>query len=246
MAGLAYCLLLLIATVLSLPARAGTGERTRLYTDPDPDSPGGIEGRVAHPAKKLMQVLAIPPDAPEKVYKGEITGPDKQGFKFSGLPMRRYDLILIYDDDIYEGLQLKRGESTLTAEDLELIDRIIQKSEPFFTRKTIHRVMGETGNGNMARCICTFLRDKKSTAYMDKEQAALSRSGAFRRDFKLVLLKDVGPGWQITRTRSLYPIWDHQKRDRAPAHHYSEALSRIRVADGVKKVGELDLRKQPD
>ena len=79
------------------------------------------------------------------------------------------------------------------------------------------------------------------TAYMDGEQAALSKSGAFRRDFKLVILKDVGPGWQISRTRSLYPIWDHQKRSTPPRHHFSEALGRVRVADGVKELGELDL-----
>lgn len=232
---------LLLAAGVAIGATASSAplERSRLYTKPDPASPGGISGTISKPSRKIEQVLAIPADAPEKVYLGTIDG--SNGFRFTGLPMRRYDLVVIYDDEIYEGLQLHRGESTLSAEDLKSIDAIIQKSEPFFTKKFIHRVMGETGNGNMARCICTFLRDKKSTAYMDKEQAALSKSGAFRRDFKLVLLKDVGPGWQISRARSLYPIWDHQKRDTAPGHHFSNSLARVRVADSVKDLGEIDL-----
>ena len=233
--------LLLVASLVAGSAFAAPLERSRLYTKPDPASPGGITGTISKPSQKIEQILAIPADAPEKVYKGTVEG--SNGFRFTGLPMRKYDLIVIYENDIYEGLQLLRGESTLSSEDLKLIDAIIQKSEPFFTKKFIHRVMGETGNGNMARCICTFLRDKKSIAYMDKEQAALSKSGAFRRDFKLVLLKDVGPGWQITRTRSLYPIWDHQKRDTAPQHHFSESLARVRVADKVKDLGKLDLSK---
>lgn len=231
--------LLLVASLVAGSAFAAPLERSRLYTKPDPASPGGITGTISKPSQKIEQILAIPADTPEKVYKGTVEG--SNGFRFTGLPMRKYDLIVIYENDIYEGLQLQRGESTLSSEDLKLIDAIIQKSEPFFTKKFIHRVMGETGNGNMARCICTFLRDKKSTAYMDGEQAALSKSGAFRRDFKLVLLKDVGPGWQITRTRSLYPIWDHQKRDTAPRHHFSESLARVRVADSVKDLGEIDL-----
>ena len=237
-------LLALFALLLAPLAHAQKPlERSKLYTKPDPQASGGIKGSIGKPDLPIEQILAIPADAPEKVYKGELIDSDRRGFEFTGLPMRKYDLIVIFKNSLYEGLQLHRGESTLSSEDLKLIDAIIQKSEPFFTRKFIHRVMGETGNGNMARCICTFLRDKKSIAYMDKEQATLSKSGAFRRDFKLVLLKDVGPGWQITRTRSLYPIWDHQKRDTAPQHHFSESLARVRVADKVKDLGKLDLSK---
>ena len=39
----------------------------------------------------------------------------------------------------------------------------------------------------------------------------------FRRTFKLVLLKDVGPGWQIARARDLYPVWVDPKRAAAAA-----------------------------
>lgn len=222
---------------------ATAGERTRLYTDPDPASAGGIEGRVIDPARPLVQVLAIPADAPELVYEGEISGADRQSFRFSGLPMRNYDLVAIYDDAFYEGLQLKRGESTLTAEDSQAIDTAIQKSEPFFPKKIIHRLSGETGDGNLARCICTFLRDRTSEAYWDKEQAAISKTGAWRRTFKLLMLKDVGPGWQIVRARDLYPVWTDPAAPKKaqPQHHHSPALQRIRVADSIKNIGDLKL-----
>ena len=63
----------------------------------------------------------------------------------------------------------------------------------------------------------------------------------FRRTFKLVMLKDVGPGWQIVRTRDLYPIWTPPAGAR-PSHHYSRDLSRIRVADRIKQLGPLQLK----
>lgn len=218
------------------------GERTRLYTAPDPASAGGIEGKVANPSRPLLEILAIPADAPEQVYEGQISGPDRKSFRFTGLPMRSYDLVAIYEDEFYEGLQLKRGESTLTEEDQQLIEAAIQKSEPFFLKKVVHRLNGETGDGNVARCICTFLRDQKSEAYMDKEQAKISATGAWRRTFKLLILKDVGPGWQIVRARDLYPVWADPKKA-ACSHHYAASLQRIRVADSVKNIGELDLSK---
>jgi hypothetical protein len=64
----------------------------------------------------------------------------------------------------------------------------------------------------------------------------------FRRTFKLVLLKDVGPGWQIARARDLYPVWVNPKST-LPVHHFSSAISQIRVADQIKDLGTLDLTR---
>ena len=216
-------------------------ERTRLYTEPDPSAPGGIEGRIARPPRPIEQILAIPCDAPKKVYKGEISGTDRRSFKFAGLPMRKYDLIVVFENSFYEGLQLNRGESTLTDKDREQIKAIIDKSEPYFPNKIIHRVEGKTGRGNMARCICTFFRAKGSELMWEKWEGKWSRDD-FRRTFKLVILKQVGPGWQVVRMRDLYPVWVSPHCIR-PKHHYSKALSGIRVADKVKNLGELDISK---
>ena len=225
----------------AIPKFDESNERIKLYTKPDPSSAGGIEGKIVGVTKPIRQILAIPPDAPEKVYRGTVGGPEQRSFNFTGLPIRKYDLIVIFDDAMYEGLQLHRGESTLVPGDKDKVKAIIDKSEPFFTKKVIHRLEGETGRGNFSRCICTFIREKSSITYIDPKNAAKSGSGAFRRTFKLVMLKDVGPGWQIVRARDLYPIWADPKQG-LPRHYFHKSLSRIRVADAVKDLGDIDLK----
>ena len=148
--------------------------------------------------------------------------------------MRKYDLILIQDRHFFEGLQLMRGDSTLTATDKEKVNASIQKSEPFFPKKFIHRLEGVTGRGNECRAICTYLRDKPS------EHTFSANRAGHRRTFKLVMLKDVGPGWQIVRSRDLFPIWATDA-NKLPTHHFEKSLSRIRVADKVKDIGEIRL-----
>jgi len=223
--------LLLAGMAISLPAAE---ERYRLYTKPDSSAGGGIRGSVSRPSIPIAQILAIPPDEPRLVYKGTVSGSQNRHFEFTGLPMRRYDLVVIYDTQFYEGLRLQREDSTLTSNDKKKIDWIIQKSEPFFTVKIIHRLAGTTGRGNFARCICTFLRDRKSEAYSGGEIAG------YRRTFKLVTLKDVGPGWQIVRTRDLYPL-TVPPSDARPKHHFSSSIQGIRVSDYVKDLGAVDL-----
>jgi len=206
-------------------------ERIRLYTMPDPANPGGLKGRIAHPELPIEQILAMPDVNPEELYAGEITGPKRDTFQFTGLPAGKYDLVVIYDSSFYEGLQLNRDTSTLTPDDRKNIEAAIQKSEPFFSKKVVHRVEGLTGRSSAARGICTYLRDKGSSERAD-----------FRRTYKLVILKDVGPGWQIVRARDLYPVWT-DPRHALPPHHFSAALNQLRVADQMKDLGEIDLAR---
>ena len=74
---------------------------------------------------------------------------------------------------------------------------------------------------------------------LDTYKGEFSRADS-RRTFKLVILKDVGPGWQVTRARDLYPVWVKSK-NALPQHHFSEKLSQIRVADEIKDIGTLSL-----
>ena len=214
-------------------------ERTRLYTKLDPANAGGLKGHIVKPETAIEEILALPAENPEEVYEGVLSGPKRDRFEFKGLPVGKYDLVVIYPAAFYEGLQLTRDASTLTPDDLKKIDMSIQKSEPFFTRKIIHRVEGETGRASGARCICTYLRDKGSELLMETFEGKSSR-GDFRRTFKLVLLKDVGPGWQIVRARDLYPVWVNPKSS-LPEHHFSGALKQLRVADQMKDLGDLDV-----
>lgn len=224
-------LLLLIPLLLSLAGTA-TAERDRLYSDPDPASPGGIKGRILRPALTVRQVLAVPTDEPRLVYEAQLSGEGQREFLFTGLPMRKYDLVVIYDDAFYEGLVLCREGDTLTAEDRTKIEATIQKAEPYFTKRITHRMEGTTGRGNLSRALCTFLRDRASTNGED-----------YRRTFRLFILKDVGPGWQVVRSRDLYPIWTTPNHA-TPAHHFDEKLSQIRVTDSVKDLGPITLLGQ--
>ncbi|MEM7396216.1 MAG: hypothetical protein AAF492_28100, partial [Verrucomicrobiota bacterium] len=204
-------------------------ERYRLYTKPDREATGGIKGRILTPKTPIVQILAVPADEPRLVYKGDVSGPNQQSFSFKGLPMRKYDLVVIYNDRFYEGLNLIRGDDTLTTEDRKKINATIQKSEPYFTKRTIHRMEGKSGRGNEARLVATFLRDRASTNGSD-----------FRRSFRLFVMKDVGPGWQVVRSRDLYPTWT-KANFANPQHFYNKNLGRIRVTDSVKDVGDIIL-----
>ena len=216
-------------------------ERTRLYTKPDPANTGGLKGRIAKPELPIEQILAMPAENPEELYMGEVTGTKRDTFQFTGLPVGKYDLIVIFDSAFYEGFQLTRDATTLTAEDLKKIEASILKSEPYFPKKIIHRTEGVTGRGSLARVVCTFSREKGSELLMETFEGKSNRAD-FRRTYKLVMLKDVGPGWQITRARDLYPVWVDPKHA-LPAYHHSTALNQLRVADQIKDLGDLDLSK---
>jgi len=224
-------LLVWVASAVGAPK-----ERHRLYTPPDPSSAGGITGMIAKPAKPLLEVLAIPPDNPELVYEGQITGSNRQGFLFENLPMAKYDLFVIYENEFYEGLQLTYEPDTLTEKDRQSISYIVNASDPFFNKKVIHRVAGTTGRGNFARCVVTQYRDGPGTVSADYEDL----KGISRRTFKLIWLKDVGVGWQVVQKRDLYPVTVAMNL-LTPTHHYAGVLSKIRVTDQVKNIGELEL-----
>jgi hypothetical protein len=227
----ALVVLLLLLTVCAPFAREAN---YRLYTDPDPSCGGGIAGEIVNPNMPIVTIVAVPPDEPRLVYKGSV-GTGGRSFSFDGLPMRKYDLVVIYDKHFYEGLNLHREENTLTGTDRQQINATVQKAEPYFTKRVVHRLEGTTGRTSLARCICTFVRDTRST---NSPKGDVS----YRRSTKIILLKQVGPGWQVVRTRDLFPTWA-RKENMFPTHHYSTKLSRIRVTSRVKDLGELDLSK---
>ena len=229
---------LALAAGLSGQARAQVSQSRYLYTAPDPAATGGIKGEIVRPSQPVVGVFALPQGHPEWVYKAELAGPSSNRFAFAGLTVDRYDLLVVYDQGFYEGLVLAREENTLTKEDEKKIKAIIDKSEPFFNEKVIHRLAGKSGQmEGAARCICTFLRSKKSMGFID---------GAWypdhRRAFKLVVLEDVGPAWQIVRTREIFAtqVTPGSGRDMVP-HHYCPKLGAIRVTDSMKDLGSLDL-----
>jgi hypothetical protein len=236
-------ILILLGCALSLSGAEKAHDplegRSRLYSEPDPSSPGGIQGRILRPGKPIDQILATPPDEPRLVYKGTITGDDQQSFRFEGLPMRKYDLVVIYENALYEGIQLHRGRSTLSLDDQSKIRTQIENSEPYYPHKIIHRLEGQNGRGNYSRAICTFYQDRPSELLFNKHEGGYIRDDP-RRAFKVVILKDVGAGWQIVRARDLYSKWV-TPGTMNPPHNFRSKLSRIRVADSIKDLGDIDL-----
>ena len=216
-------------------------ERTRLYKKPDPASSGGLRGSIGAPALPIEQILAVSAEDVDQVYQGEVGGAQRNTFQFNGLPVGKYDLVVVFASEFYEGLHLSAEPSTLSAQDLVKINASIQKSEPFFPKKFLHRLEGQTGRGQEARAVCTYFRDKGSELDVEKFEGKSSRPD-FRRTFKLVLLKDVGPGWQVARARDLYPVWMDPK-NALPVHKHSPALHQIRVADQLKDIGALQLSR---
>jgi hypothetical protein len=206
--------------------------RNYLYTKPDPAAQGGMQGRIASPSLPLEGVLAIPADEPRFVYEADIIGDDRRGFYLKGLPMRKYDLVVIYKDRFYEGLRLHREPNTLSPEDRKKIKTTVDKSEPYFKKKFIHRLEGTTGRGNQARAICTFLRDTGSA----------EGHWEHRRTFKLIMFKDVGPGWQVVRARDLFPV-SFAPGKPLPRHNYAEELSGIRITRSIKDLGDVKLTR---
>ena len=212
-------------------------ENTYLYTKPDPASTGGIAGQITNPSQPIELILATPAAEPEKVYRGDLD-PSKPGaFSFKGLPPGRYDLIVIYKGAFYEGLTLSRDPTTLNELDLEKINTTLQKSEPYFPDKTMHRIEGQTGRGSQARMIATYSRATGSHLTFTTYKGEYERDD-HKRTFKLVMLQDVGPGWQITKTRNYFPVWAPPGTP-LPKHHFSPALSKIRVATETKDIGSI-------
>lgn len=237
---LSFLLFACLAAAAGL-ARAQVSQSLYLYTEPDPNAPGGIEGRVVSPLKPLRAVFALPPDRPRFVYRGAVPDENRRAFRFEGLPAERYDLLFVFDDEFYEGLTLNRGETMLTAADRQGIQGIVEQTEPFYPRKRIHRLEGTTGHmTGEARGICTFLRDRSALGFIDGEEYT-----DHRRSFKLVVLQHVGPGWQVQRTREIYVIQVQPGTGRDFIRHvHRSALGRIRVTDGIRDLGEINLSRE--
>ena len=220
--------LLCTALTAPLPARPGSYSARHLYSEPDPSAAGGIQGSAPRAGHELVMALAVPADEPRLVYRAGVTG---ARFDFKGLPMRNYDLVLVFEDSVWEGIRLVRGENTLTRSDRQDIETIILKSEPFFDVKSIHRMEGSTGDGGEARCLCTLTRTRTM-----KGLAA----GNSRQAVKLIVLKDVGPAWQVARAREFFSRTVPTASPPLRVTH-EQCLEAVRVTDHVKDLGEIRL-----
>ena len=211
-------------------------QSTRLYTPPDPSAKGGIHGRIKQ-NKPLLKVFAIVPDNPKLVYRGAVATNGTE-FSFQGLPVAKYDLLLVNKSRFYEGFKLTSDADSLSAKDRGQIEAIIVNSVPFFNVKKIHRCDGTTGQSGAARCVLQEVRTLPVT-----DQEGMLHPEYQVRSIRLACLENVGTaGWQLVTTREIIrmQMWAADLQGVLP-HAYLPALGQIRVMDEIKELGEIDL-----
>jgi len=216
---------------------SGTVQSTRLYTKPDPQARGGLTANISLPRERVLDVFAMLATDPVKLYKGQVTD-DGNGFRFKGLPVGKYDLVVLYEDRFYEGLGLTRVTDSLTASDRDSIEQALRRSVPFFDTKAVHRAAGTTGRAGHARVMLQELRTRK---IVDQNGTVLA--GFQIRSLKLAWLEDVGKtGWHLVGTREIVRT-EVAPGDRQGVlgHTYNPRLGGIRVIDTVKDLGTLNL-----
>jgi len=207
-----------------------------LYTNPDLSLGGGIKGEITSPTNiKLIGVFALPPHEPKFVYQGTFSQ-DNLIFEFHGLPSAKYDLFIAFEHEVFEGLTLNRYKNTLTDADRKSIEYIVNKSDPFFEKKIVHRLSGVTGKKTgYARAIVSMIRLGPVT-----DMANHVYAGAKKRNYKIFFLEDVGPGYQVTRTRDVLMKFVEPGKE-VPKWNYRPYLSGIRVTNKLKDLGKIDL-----
>ena len=214
----------------------GTQQSSKLYTPPDPNASGGIRARILFPMKPIRGVYAISQVDITHVYAGTVA--NEREISFKGLPVGKYDLLVLYADAFYEGMALSQGDDSLTDADRASIEKIIAASVPFFDTKKVHRCIGQTGKEGKAQCVLQEVRTRPVTL-----QDASVRSDIQIRSLKIAAVEDVGSvGWQLGDTREIVrqEVGMQDTKGVLP-HHESKCLRGIRVVDEVKDLGELKL-----
>ena len=239
-------LMLVLAIGLILPTMAlaadtgkgtGTKQSSQLYTQPDPAATGGLRGRFDPSVKPVVAVMALAVDNWKSVYRATLKDGGR-AFAFGGLPVGRYDLVVVTGDAFFEGLTLARTDDTLTPEDRKSIEAAISKSTPFFDTKRLHRTAGLGGEEGKARGVLQEVRTRPVTL-----QSAEVRNDIQVRSLKVVLAESAGrPGWSLVNTREIIrqEVTEGQTKGLL-AHHYVPHLGGLRVVDEVKDLGMVAL-----
>lgn len=211
----------------------GRKQNAFAYTKFDKESLGGITGQVA---EAVELVLATPIGEPDKLYRAELNKTTGT-FLFEGLPMGRYDLLIFDKNFCYEGITLSR-ENTLTDLDKNQIEKQILKSEPFYSNKTIWRIEGQSGRGNQAQVVASYYRPK---ATIIDPFAGNPIEDLWKRNVKIITLKNVGDQWQIIHSRSCNSEWIMKNTNEFSHHFIPSSFSKIRVVNEIKNIGKVNL-----
>ena len=201
----------------------------RIYTAPNPSTPGGNEGKTT---LTLTHALAVEHDRLH-VYRAE-RGDDGKSFRFPHLPVGKYDLVLVAaGNKVLEGLWLGSPPGNPDPTSHQNLEKRVAVADSFFNRYTIFRT-GTTGDQSLL--FVERLRDRLAM------QQSGEKLNAHVRRLEIIELARAADDWQMTTTRHIYreeiplsPNPAHQQ------HFYVSTIENLRVVDSVKRLGTLSL-----
>jgi hypothetical protein len=254
------CLTALLGLALAGLADAGAQQKIiqRIYSEVDVTDSGGLEGKVDAP---LSHALAMSREfvdkegtySYERCFRSALSEGNK-AFKFEHLPVGKYDLVFINQDQsvLYEGLNLGDDISKLTPVSKQNLEKIVGKQDAFFSRYFIMRAGIATieKDGDKTQRISALverLRDKKFLT-QGGDLVKATRNGkeamAFVRRFEVLELNQATDDWQVADTRHIYRETESSEGALPHFRHvFVPALGNIRVVRTVKSLGLVPLPK---
>jgi len=207
------------------------GDPGRIYTKPDPEAAGGIQGQAG---VELTHAIAIDQERLH-VYLADLSDAGKT-FNFAHLPIGKYDLVLVTKEGaVYEGLTLGDSAGSITGVSLKNLQTRIAVADAFFNRSVVHRL--GLGDGRVFAFV-ERIRDKVTL-----KQSGETLDANLRR-LEIIELEQAADDWQMSTTRHIYRE-ELPRTDSPPflKHIYFSGLGNIRVVDSVKDLGPLSLPK---
>ncbi len=223
-----YILLGILLTFLIPPAAIADGPG-RIYTKTLTTDNGIITATLK--GAVLTHAIAVERDR-TRVYLGTLEAAGS-GFRFSNLPVGRYDLVLVTKDNrVVEGLALGAA-AVLPADRAQHLEQGVAKADSFFNRRLSHRAGITDGT---ALIFVERIRDDTILRGSGEDL------GAGLRRLEIIELQAAADEWQMLRTRHLY-------REETPrlkgipffSHLHRADLGGLRVAATPRDLGTLDL-----
>lgn len=223
--------ILLLLCLVALPAWA---QKQRIYTVPDAQATGQLEGTL--PVGELTHALAVDSER-VKVFRGSVISGSNR-FVFEHLPVGKYDIVLVTKERrIYEGLRLGEPGTSLTSGLRANLEKRIGKADEFFNRSTIHRIGID---GERALAFVERVRDKGDILKQSGESL-----GANLRRLEIIELDQATDDWQMISSRHIYREEEPIVKGAAFCRSaFVPELSAVRVVDRAKELGNLTLPKE--
>lgn len=224
---LTVILLLAFLTILAPFVRAdGPG---RIYTKTLTTDTGAITAKVK--GAVLTHALAVERDR-VRVYQATLDA-DCAGFRFSNLPVGRFDLVLVSKDGrVCEGLGLG-AEAALPEARAKHLAESVTKADSFFNRRVMHRVGVADG---VALVFVERLRDHQILRGSGEDL------NAGLRRLEIIELHEADDDWQMVRTRHIYRE-ETPRQEGIPffTHRHLPALGGLRIAATPRDLGVIDI-----